>query len=294
MSKFELDELPINNLYSESEETKTLRHKYYETENKLSIYKIIASIIIVLGLIILGIFLISTLIKINQKKDYSWALLYIGAIFLFLGIITEIIITQISNNLLNPIDEDIKRSIMNDQLELAGAKTNRKKFENLSISKTNNNIEITEQENKQNLKPSKELEERLENLAKKYNELVDQYEKLQEENHNLNNELNNLQKKNKKAELKSSTQKLNISIKKEKKKTTLEQIKKLKKLRLILIPIFMSLFVISFIFSLIYLISMSNITNLLISISCAGLLFFINILIFVLTTPTKEQNNKIK
>lgn len=140
MSQFELDDLPISNLYSESEETKALRHKYYETKSKLSIYKIIATIVSVLGVAILGIFLINVLTNLGKREQYSYALLYIGVIFLMSGIIMAIVLTQIANNILNPIDEDIKRSIMNDQLELAGAKTNRKTTNLIKLQENSNII----------------------------------------------------------------------------------------------------------------------------------------------------------
>lgn len=312
MSRFELDELPINNLYSESEETKNLRHKYYETENKLSIYKIIATAILALGLVILGLFLIITLIKTNQKKGYSLALLYIGAIFLFGGITAEIIITQIKNNLLNPIDEDIKRSVMNDQLELAGAKTNRRKINKVTITETENkdNKEIDNKDNQiielqeqKNLQLLIELQEKYNSLTNKYNRLIDKYNNLQEENKNLNNRLTSLQKKNQKMALKSSTPKLEIQtpikkekkkepIKKEKKESTVKQIHNLSTIRIILIPIAIALFVMSLIFTIINLVRMDNATSLIIWIVCTCLTIFANILIFVLTSPTIEKEKE--
>lgn len=80
------------------------------------------------------------MVWIGKREQDSYTLLYIGVIFLMSRIIMAIILTQIANNILNPIDEDIKRSIMNDQLELAGAKTNRKTTNLIKLQENSNII----------------------------------------------------------------------------------------------------------------------------------------------------------
>lgn len=132
---------------------------------------------------------------------------------------------------------------------------------------------------------NKESNTQIINLQKKNKELINEYNNLQKENKKLNNKIENLQNRKKEIALKSTTTKLEVPITKENKTK-----RDLKKIRIILISIFIPLFVLCAIFSIINLINMKDIAMLILSIVGTGTMFFVNILAFVLTS--QAQNKK--
>lgn len=192
--KFDLNKMPTSVIYSESEETKQLRHLLYRKQKKIITLKILFNISTILGIALLFIGFIKILINsITNKIENQTNILQvnfiviIGAIILIAGISIGIYIKQFTKNTLEPITQDIERSVMNDQLELIGARSNRR---NNKITEENNLYE----NNPNKIDNYKKLEQNYNELSAKYEELLKLFQELQDENiktNNYNKKLNN-------------------------------------------------------------------------------------------------------
>lgn len=156
-------ETPSNMFYSESEETKQYRHQYYDTKNKFFLLGLIPTAIMIAGIILVLFYLIELIAKANSNL----ILIILGAVLLVGGYVAKIVLYEIRNNLLKPIKTDIKRSILNDQLELTGANINKNKTakenKTMNISQSNNTLKIKLE------KQEEEIENLKEELSKQAN-----------------------------------------------------------------------------------------------------------------------------
>lgn len=193
--EFDLNKMPTSIIYSESEETKQLRHLFYKKKNKIFALKVLFNIFTIIGVLLLFIGFIKILItsinnELNNHTNLTSLnfLVIIGAIVLLAGITIGICIKQYSTNTLDPIKQDITRSIMNDQLELTGSRSNR--HTNAIIEKNN------EHKDNQNIKNNyNKLVQDYNDLLNKHEELLKLFENLQNENITTNKHNEVLNKK---------------------------------------------------------------------------------------------------
>lgn len=157
--KFEKEffgETPSNLFYSESEETRQYRHQYYNMKNKFFLLGLIPTAMMVASIILILCYAIELIAKANSNST----LIILGVVLLVVGYVAKIVLYEIRNNLLKPIKTDIKRSILNDQLELTGANINKNKTtkdnKTMNISQTDNTLKIKLEKQEEVIKNLKE------------------------------------------------------------------------------------------------------------------------------------------
>lgn len=295
MGDFNLDKLPTNLFYSESEETKELRHEYYQQKSKFTISRCICYgliFIAILFYIVSVIEMSNELIKIKTEEElYNLDLSIprtfqiISIIILLLSIVGLIIIRIVSKNTLKPIEQDIQRSILNDQLELSGAKVNRNRKSN------NKNFEDDDS--------FTDLKNELEDLKEEYEILNNNLSKLQKENSELKQ--NNKLLKNKNSELETKYNKLiktntltkninntnsSLNIKVDENKSSGKGIL----ISLLIISIIT--FIISLVFTIINFKAQKDILFIIITLVSTLITFFATIIFGILLLPTKNQKQR--
>lgn len=211
---------------------------------------------------------------LNLSKTTTYQI--ISLVLFVLSIIGLIIIRIISQNTLKPIKQDIERSILNDQLELSGAKVNRKHNQ-----KIDSKISDTKHTN---------LQSEYDTLKLKYEKLINENDKLKTDYKQLKTQNNELKLKFDKIQNKKNSTK-NVDIQKNEINIKLSNSSNQSKtISIILFIVFSIAFIIGLIFTIINFKAQKEILKIIIALVLTIIALFANIIMGILLFSKKRKN----